>query len=91
MALILVLMMMMSSSMGSEMIMAYTGSLFLVKQGCPNYPAYYHNTIDPSRSAQLEYSECLKKAAGEQVSDECLLSSIVRSLLALSMFPLSSL
>ena len=43
MAMILVLiMMMMSSSLGSEMIMAYTGSLFLVKQGCPNYPAYYH-------------------------------------------------
>ena len=43
MAMILVLMMMIvSSSFGSEMIMAYTGSLFLVKQGCPNYPAYYH-------------------------------------------------
>ena len=42
---------MVSASLGSEMIMSYTGSLFLVRQGCPRYPAYF-TRYDANEAAQ---------------------------------------
>ena len=60
---------------GSEMIMEYEGSMFLVKTGCPRSPAYFVNSIfAASRYDQKRFENCIKNADQRQVKPHILLS-----------------
>ena len=50
-----------------ESIMSYSGSMFLVRQGCPYRPPYYRDSKVLDQATVEQYRDCLKTASPSQV------------------------